>query len=118
MYKQRKTESLVYHRNNFLDSCERCNRENVNLSSQFFQAAGEDPDFEHEDYVYAVVCGVFVPSIADIPLIVDKMKEVVPYTNCRYVNLTDKHNLEKVSGKSSYAFCLEYEYSSDTAKGM
>jgi len=83
---------------------------------ELLQAAGEDPDFEHEDYVYAVVCGVFVPSIADIPLIVDKMKEVVPYTNCRYVNLTDKHSLEKVSGKSSYAFCLEYEYSSDTAK--
>ena len=45
------------------------------------------------------------------------MKEVVPYTNCTYVNLTESHNLEKVAGKDSYAFCLEYDYSSDTAKG-
>ena len=45
------------------------------------------------------------------------MKQTVPYTNCSYVNLTEKHRLSKVSGKSSYAFFLEYDYSSDTAKG-
>ena len=74
-------------------------------------------DFENEDYVYAVVCGVFLSSTDDRKKVIDKMKEVVPYTNCTYVNLTESHNLEKVAGKDSYAFCLEYDYSSDTAKG-
>ena len=80
-------------------------------------AAGEDPDFENEDYVYAVVCGVFLSSDDERKEVMDKMKEVVPYTSCTFVNLTETHDLERVAGKESYAFCLEYDYSSDTAKG-
>ena len=36
-------------------------------------AAGEDPDFENEDYVYAVVCGVFLSSDDDRKEVMDKM---------------------------------------------
>ena len=74
-------------------------------------------DFENEDFVYAVVCGVFLSSNDQRKEVMDKMKEIVPYANCTFVNLTESHNLERACGKDSYAFCLEYDYSSDTAKG-
>ena len=85
--------------------------------TDLLQAAGDDPDFDNEDYIYALACGIFLSSSKDVETVTEKMKEVVPFTDSRCVNLTEKFKLSKVDDKESYAFFLAYDYSSDTAKG-